>query len=222
MWPDRNAPICRCLVHAHADERSLSPVSERPTKPVTRGTDGNQVTSQSLRIGGPMWRCLTAVCTLALLVACSSGSDQGGRSNHDSPTAHTGEHETHTVRDAPACFQPRTTAILSDRKRTVRRSARKPVRVSLRVGSTFVVRSFGACARDVTTSPQNGRVRIRRSKYGWGLRTTTFVAARPGRVRLIVAMPMCAQMDRSSGSACVGGIVFLGTILLHVETRAQS
>jgi hypothetical protein len=167
-----------------------------------------------------MWRCIIAVCTMALLVACSSVNGRGSRSNHDVPRAQAGEHQTQSGGDVPACFRPRTTVMLGDRQRVVRRSNRKPMRVAVPVGSRLVFRSFGACARVVNTNPQNTRMRTTGTTYRTALRTTTFEAARRGRVRVVVAMPMCAQMDRSSGSACVGGIVLLGTVLVNVETRA--
>ena len=96
------------------------------------------------------------------------------------------------------------------------------MRLSMPVRSILTVQSFGDCAREVNTSPQNGRVRTIGTEYGSDVRTTTLVAARAGKVRLVVAMPMCAQMDRSTGSACVGGVILLATVLIDVESRAGS
>lgn len=169
-----------------------------------------------------MWRWVAAVCASLLLVACTAGDERGGSSHHQMPSAHTAEHQTHVTGHVPSCFRPKTTAILGDRQLRVRGSIRSPMRLSMPVRSILTVQSFGDCAREVNTGPQNGRMRTTGTKYASDVRTTTFLAARAGKVRLVVAMPMCAQMDRSTGSTCVGGVILLATVLIDVESHAGS
>jgi hypothetical protein len=165
-------------------------------------------------------RWVTAVWLAVLLAACGSGL-QGGRSPHAAlgDALVGGHHVTQVVGAVPSCFHPRATAVLGRRHLPVTSAVRRPLRVSMRVDSRLRVRTFGACAREVEASPQNARLRVFTRRHGSNVRIVAFTAGRPGVVRLVLSMPMCAQLAHSQ---CIGGIYLLGTLLVTVKPHARS
>jgi hypothetical protein len=182
-----------------------------PPAPASRPTGGD------VEEAGMRW--VMAVCVAVLLAACGSGP-QGDRSRHavgDAPVG--GPHATQVVGAVPSCFHPRTTAVLGRRHLPVTSAVRRPLRVSMMVGNRLRVRTFGGCAREVEASPQNARLRVFTRRHAWNVRITAFTAVRQGVVRLVLSMPMCAQLAHSE---CIGGIHLLGTLLVTVKPRTRS
>jgi hypothetical protein len=81
--------------------------------------------------------------------------------------------------------------------------------IAVRVGDTLQLIVTGNCAASVSASPQNARLRL--DAPG------SYRAVRPGRVRLVVDVPMCARPENPPATSCRGGVNIIGSAFVRVR-----
>jgi hypothetical protein len=167
-------------------------------------------------------RTLAMVLMTALLTACAPGSAESPR--HFAAAAH-GSTAREVSGSAPVneadsarttCERPRTFLKTSDHTVFIPSSLDQRRRVTVHVGEVIHLLATGNCARSVAASPQNSRLRVLWHLSG-GVGPTSFKAVRPGVVRLVVSMPMCALPPNSTAPRCLGGVQAMGTALVTVR-----
>jgi hypothetical protein len=166
-------------------------------------------------------RTLAVVLLIAALTACAPGSAESPR--HSTAAHGTAAREgsgsvpvTNADSTRTTCERPRTFLKTDGQTVFLPSSGDQRRRVTVQVGDLVHVHATGSCARSVTASPQNSRLRVL-----WHLSPevgpTYFKASRPGVVRLVISMPMCALPPNSTAPPCFGGVEALGTALVTVR-----
>jgi hypothetical protein len=94
-------------------------------------------------------------------------------------------------------------------------------RVTVRVGDTIRLHATGNCTETVAAYPQNSRLRVVEEPGYPETGSRYYKAVRPGVVRLVTFMPMCASPSDSPTQQCIGGVRRMGTALVTVSPAAN-
>lgn len=116
-----------------------------------------------------------------------------------------------------ACKTPRPFLEVRGQRVPIRSSQGRHPSVRVRVGEVIRMRATGGCARSVSASPQNDRLATIEKPARSSTGSAYFKAMRPGTVRLVIVMPMCAQPPHTTQTEpCLGGVRELGTVFVSV------
>ena len=168
-------------------------------------------------------RTVAAVCLTALLAACTPGSVEQPRRTtaaHGAVRAAQSQAPMTTL-ESNYCEPPRTFLEVGGQSVFISSSWHQPRRVTIRVGDAIRLRATGNCAKTVSAYPQNTRLRVVEEPGYPEAGARYYQAVRPGVVRLVISMPMCALPSNSTAQRCNGGIRQMGTALVTVRPAAN-
>lgn len=174
ITPQRGGPAWSDLAAAAKEEAA----HHEGITVTARGYDG------SARVRGPVTRSSLVIVKGPVTTSASAHGTAAREVSGSAPV--TNADSTRTT-----CEGPRTFVKTDGRTVFIPSSWDQRRRVTVHVGDVVHVHATGNCARSVTASPQNSRLReLWRLSRGVG--PTYFRAIRPGVVRLVISMPMCA------------------------------
>lgn len=162
---------------------------------------------------------VAVVCLTALLAACTPGSTERPRRTtaaHGAVRAAQSQAPVTTV-ESRYCEPPRTFLEVGGQSVFISSSWHQRRRITVRVGDAIRLRATGNCAETVSAYPQNTRLRLVEEPGDPEAGARYYQAVRPGVVRLVISMPMCALPSNSTAQRCIGGIRQMGTALVTVR-----
>ena len=145
-------------------------------------------------------RTVAAVCLTALLAACtpdSAGQPRRTAAAHGVDRGAESQAPLTTL-ESNYCEPPRTFLEVGGQSVFISSSWHQRRRITVRVGDAIRLRATGNCAETVSAYPQNTRLRVVEEPGDPEAGARYYQAVRPGVVRLVISMPMCARPSNST------------------------